>query len=110
MPTDGFDSTCATEEQVALQAMAAGHTNERIGVEAPLLAANNADVQDQRGSHDEPLQNPRSRRSGDRFVWALTFSAGISGLLFGYEYGNKFSIYHSHRQSLLTFLHYAAPE
>ena len=26
------------------------------------------------------------RTSGGWFVWALTFSAGISGLLFGYEY------------------------
>lgn len=24
--------------------------------------------------------------TGGRFIWALTFSAGVSGLLFGYEY------------------------
>lgn len=29
---------------------------------------------------------PRSRDLGTWFMWALTFSAGISGLLFGYEY------------------------
>lgn len=92
MPTDGFDATRATEQEIELQAMAAGHANERIGVEAPLLVANNADVHDRRGDHDEPLQNLKSKGSGDRFVWALTFSAGISGLLFGYEYGNRLII------------------
>ena len=45
---------------------------------------------------DFPISNPgnpdtllRSRESGlnslTAFIWALTFTAGISGLLFGYE-------------------------
>lgn len=28
---------------------------------------------------------PNPTGSGTHFIWALTFSAGISGLLFGYE-------------------------
>jgi hypothetical protein len=57
-----------------------GHTT----AEAPLLVASNAeDNQDDVGT---PQGNRSVNRSGSKFIWALTCSTGISGLLFGYEY------------------------
>lgn len=43
----------------------------------PLLPASSSD-------HDV-VHAPELRYVGGWFIWALTFSAGISGLLFGYE-------------------------
>jgi SP family myo-inositol transporter-like MFS transporter 13 len=43
----------------------------------PLLPAASSD-------HDV-VHAPELRYVGGWFIWALTFSAGISGLLFGYE-------------------------
>ena len=34
------------------------------------------------------LSYPESSYTGGWFIWILTFSAGISGLLFGYEYAD----------------------
>ena len=34
----------------------------------------------------QTLGTPGPKESGTWFIWALTFSSGISGLLFGYEY------------------------
>jgi hypothetical protein len=48
---------------------------------APLLEEN--DSSDDSGPL---LQSSELRGSGGIFTWTLTFSAGISGLLFGYEY------------------------
>lgn len=52
---------------------------------APLLAATDAspDYDDEAGD-DGPASE--LKYSGGWFIWSLTFSAGISGLLFGYEY------------------------
>jgi hypothetical protein len=49
---------------------------ESSAAHAPLLA-------------QEPLvrqHEDQPKHSSGRFIWYLTFSAGISGLLFGYEY------------------------
>ena len=50
---------------------------------APLLAPESSARQ-----HDDTDQSPQLTvgQSSGRFIWYLTFSAGISGLLFGYEY------------------------
>ncbi|KAL2819930.1 general substrate transporter [Aspergillus cavernicola] len=51
---------------------------------APLLAPETS-----AGEHDEADQIPKlnAKHSSGRFIWYLTFSAGISGLLFGYDTG-----------------------
>lgn len=48
--------------------------------------------------------------SGGWFIWALTFSAGISGLLFGYEYASyssrhRVAFYRIAANSCLNFQH-----
>lgn len=54
---------------------------DQPGPHAPLLApAETPDYAD-----DEALAS-ELQYSGGWFIWTLTFSAGISGLLFGYEY------------------------
>lgn len=46
-------------------------------------------IQDLRGDGAAALEDPRPQESDlsrpNRFIWALTLTAGISGLLFGYE-------------------------
>ena len=37
-------------------------------------------------THENDLNSPSA------FVWALTLTAGVSGLLFGYEYGFNISV------------------
>lgn len=56
---------------------------EQPAAVAPLLAANNSDE----NQNNFTLQGDRiGSSSGSKFIWSLTLSAGISGLLFGYEY------------------------
>lgn len=87
MPVDGFDTTVVSpvaEQSVELEDMAATDTDYRTAVDAPLLEQNV-----RRGINDDSdrlLLSSESRSYGGVFIWALTFSAGISGLLFGYEY------------------------
>lgn len=60
--------------------------------------------------YDDEYEVPRRRErifsqeddatSPSAFVWALTFAAGISGLLFGYECDHPF---HSSRTVLIPF-------
>jgi SP family myo-inositol transporter-like MFS transporter 13 len=54
------------------------------GANSPLLAPSDSSP-DYGGNSDENLTS-ELQYSGGWFIWALTFSAGISGLLFGYEY------------------------
>jgi hypothetical protein len=51
---------------------------------APLLAAESPARQHDSQASQIPEGN--AEHSSGRFIWSLTFSAGISGLLFGYEY------------------------
>lgn len=63
--------------------------------EAPLLEQSredsNADFQAEPCSENvsysyaDGVETRNLTGSGTQFIWALTFSAGISGLLFGYE-------------------------
>lgn len=50
---------------------------------APLMS-NEVDEDDH---HEVPPLCENNTTSPSTFIWALTFAAGISGLLFGYEYG-----------------------
>lgn len=69
--------------------MSRGDEHERTGPNAPLLASDGAEHLHE-GDYDSPnsseIIDPGLEYSGGWFIWALTFSAGISGLLFGYEY------------------------
>lgn len=58
---------------------------DRNAVDEPLLA-NSAD-----GAEETILEHPETASNdlGGLFIWTLTLSAGISGLLFGYEYEDK---------------------
>lgn len=63
-----------------------GDANGEVASDAPLLPTEQAAVDDAR--HDAADSQTLSldlKNSGSLFIWALTFSAGISGLLFGYE-------------------------
>ena len=63
--------------------------HDRTGPNAPLLASDGAVPfrESNYDSHnDSEIINPGLEYTGGWFIWALTFSAGISGLLFGYEY------------------------
>lgn len=57
---------------------------DRNAVDEPLLA-NSADAVEET---TQDLPETVSNDLGGLFIWTLTLSAGISGLLFGYEYGN----------------------
>jgi hypothetical protein len=57
-------------------------------VGAPLLALDENRIDRVDDDHDSRVFSDPSTGTG--FVWALTSSAGISGLLFGYEYERGF--------------------
>lgn len=52
--------------------------------EAPLMLRESLSVHDRTGTGNGDLRE-QDLTSPSWFIWALTFSAGISGLLFGYE-------------------------
>ncbi|CAG8043679.1 unnamed protein product [Penicillium olsonii] len=54
------------------------------GPHAPLLASSPVSSDH---DHERETLAPELEYSGGWFIWALTFSAGISGLLFGYDTG-----------------------
>lgn len=90
-------------EETELQAMSRGDEADRSDPNAPLLASDRAISPD---NGDRDARASRSQididYSGGWFIWALTFSAGISGLLFGYEYVHTmWSLYFS--PTKLTF-------
>lgn len=58
---------------------------DQSGPHAPLLAPSHTSPDHDDNDPDESLAS-ELEYSGGWFIWALTFSAGISGLLFGYEY------------------------
>lgn len=69
-------------EEVELQDMPAVRYDD-TSPDAPLIA-------DRQRDHDHPSESlpaPTLRSSGNTFVWALTVSACVSGLLFGYDTG-----------------------
>lgn len=70
--------------------MSRGAEHDQAGPSAPLLSSDAAGELHHEGDHDDhysrAIIDPGINSSGGWFIWALTFSAGISGLLFGYEY------------------------
>ncbi|KAJ5501650.1 hypothetical protein N7453_006467 [Penicillium expansum] len=66
--------------------MTGADEQEQSGPHAPLLASSHASSDHDDNGHDESLAS-ELEYSGGWFIWALTFSAGISGLLFGYDTG-----------------------
>ena len=87
------------EEGIHTSNMSRGDENERTGPNAPLLASDGAEH-----LHEDDYDSPNSSEiidsgleySGSWFIWVLTFSAGISGLLFGYEYVRGFLYAHGY--------------
>lgn len=67
--------------------MSYGYENGPSGPSAPLLTPEPAttDESNNHANNDSVSKKLESTDSGGWFIWALTFSAGISGLLFGYE-------------------------
>ncbi|KAF7595415.1 hypothetical protein BBP40_006035 [Aspergillus hancockii] len=64
--------------------MSCRNENDALGPNAPLLTLDGPATHD----HEEGRTSYRSSNfSGSWFIWTLTFSAGISGLLFGYDTG-----------------------
>ncbi|RAH41490.1 putative MFS myo-inositol transporter [Aspergillus brunneoviolaceus CBS 621.78] len=62
--------------------------NEVADSSAPLLSQPSlANRASQRDDGDARVPRPSLTLTGDFFIWSLTFSAGISGLLFGYDTG-----------------------
>lgn len=70
--------------------MASREDPEHIGSNAPLLPSEDPNGYPFPDTEDEIL--PVSTSDG-WFIWFLTFSAGISGLLFGYEYERSILTY-----------------
>lgn len=72
-----------------------GDEIDQSGPNAPLLPSDHA-ITHHEGDHDHndpEATDPGHTYSGGRFIWALTCSAGISGLLFGYEYVQRALFY-----------------
>ncbi|PLB34012.1 putative MFS myo-inositol transporter [Aspergillus candidus] len=69
--------------------MSYGYENGPSGPSAPLLTPEPAttDESNNHANNDSVSKKLESTDSGGWFIWALTFSAGISGLLFGYDTG-----------------------
>lgn len=64
-------------------------SDHQSGPNAPLLASQpetDRDYDDHDLNYEQQPIDLEPGYSGGWFIWALTFSAGISGLLFGYEY------------------------
>jgi hypothetical protein len=80
MPVNGIPNSpkISPAQEVELQTMA--HEDDSAA-DAPLIQ--NTQESDER----QPIEaSDEDSSTGNLFVYALTFSAGISGLLFGYEF------------------------
>ncbi|PLB54330.1 general substrate transporter [Aspergillus steynii IBT 23096] len=71
-------------QEEELQAMT---ENDPSDANAPLLSNDAVANHPHENDDDIPIQDLESGYSGGWFIWILTFSAGISGLLFGYDTG-----------------------
>jgi SP family myo-inositol transporter-like MFS transporter 13 len=73
--------------------MSGADEQDQSGPHAPLLASSRPSSDHDDLEHEESLAS-ELEYSGGWFIWALTFSAGISGLLFGYEYASSYQTRH----------------
>lgn len=78
MPLHGISAN--VQDETELSSMVTAPDRGSSSPNAPLLSPA-ADH-----DNDEDLAASELAYIGGRFIWVLTFSAGISGLLFGYEY------------------------
>ncbi|KAB8228506.1 putative MFS myo-inositol transporter [Aspergillus alliaceus] len=63
------------------------HEGDTLGPNAPLLTLYGHATHNLPDNEEDRTSDRRSNYSGSWFIWALTFSAGLSGLLFGYDTG-----------------------
>lgn len=77
------------EEDLELEAMASAK-DDTLDATAPLLEGPRRDNTSPSGPGNEAgaavSVDPSATSTATWFIWALTFAAGISGFLFGYEY------------------------
>ncbi|KAL5362795.1 general substrate transporter [Aspergillus floccosus] len=74
-------------EETELRDMNRGDDNDRSDPNAPLLPSDGATANSPSHGDIATSSGLDTDFSGGWFTWALTFSAGISGLLFGYDTG-----------------------
>ncbi|KAE8132296.1 general substrate transporter [Aspergillus pseudotamarii] len=67
--------------------MSTRHENDTLDPNAPLLNLDGHTTHNLPDNEEDRHIDRESNYSGTRFIWALTFSAGLSGLLFGYDTG-----------------------
>ncbi|KAB8257464.1 general substrate transporter [Aspergillus pseudonomiae] len=67
--------------------MGTRHESDTLDHNAPLLSFYGHTTHDLPDNEEDRHIDRESNCSGTRFIWALTFSAGLSGLLFGYDTG-----------------------
>ncbi|KAF7618447.1 hypothetical protein AFLA_007339 [Aspergillus flavus NRRL3357] len=67
--------------------MGTRHENDTLDPNAPLLILDGHTTHDPQNNEEDRHIDSESNYSGTQFIWALTFSAGLSGLLFGYDTG-----------------------
>jgi MFS transporter, SP family, solute carrier family 2 (myo-inositol transporter), member 13 len=88
MPADGILSPQkqeTPEEEIELKSMA-HNEDDNVGPEAPLIPRDAATApEDSNGTISANTADAQS--SASTFLWILTFSACVSGLLFGYDTG-----------------------
>lgn len=82
--------------------MGTRHENDTLDPNAPLLNLDRHNIHNLPDNEEDRHIERESNYSGTRFIWALTFSAGISGLLFGYEYG--MTVFASPRMQMVPVL------
>lgn len=63
-----------------------GDENDYLSSNAPLLSPDHPIDRDSYDRSSGGSLDAERGYSGGRFIWVLTLSAGLSGLLFGYEY------------------------
>ena len=88
MPLQSSQGHISDDTGKELENMTGADEQDLSGPNAPLLASSLTSPDHEDNDHDERLST-ELEYSGGWFIWALTFSAGISGLLFGYEYARS---------------------
>ena len=64
---------------------ARAHDNDQTESHEPLIARENDGLREEHGVSQTDRQIEEGSKGTGRSLWLLTLSAGISGLLFGYE-------------------------
>lgn len=75
-PATEYEYKLSATTDLAIELLGMATDNEEEAVNAPLMRERRASLDDSQES---------DVTSSNIFIWALTFAAAISGLLFGYE-------------------------